>query len=182
MIPAKYRWLETLKGRPKNITLALALLGTQEVIGKGSNKTIIDWRDTLNQSGVKISGYTDDDIPWCGLFAAYVTFRRMQNPYEVPKDPLWARNWAKYGKNTTSPSIGDILVFARGNGGHVGFYIGEDQTAYHVIGGNQSNTVSIARIAKNRLIAARTPPYITRPAGALPRHLTATGTLSKNEA
>ena len=30
---------------------------------------------------------------------------------------------------------------------------------YHVLGGNQSNSVSIARIPKERLIAARRPPY-----------------------
>ncbi|MEG8056929.1 hypothetical protein QP150_09490 [Sphingomonas sp. 22L2VL55-3] len=51
-------------------------------------------------------------------------------------------------------------------GGHVGFYVGEDATAYHVLGGNQGDTVSVARIAKDRCIARRWPsgrPVIGKP-------------------
>jgi uncharacterized protein (TIGR02594 family) len=131
---------------------------------------------------VKIAGYSDDDIAWCGLFAAIICYRRLKNAAEVVKDPLWARNWAKYGRKADKPAIGDILVFSRGNGGHVGFYVGEDATHYHVLGGNQGNRVSIVRIEKSRLIAARRPPYAVVPAGAVPRRLASTGTVSKNEA
>jgi len=47
------------------------------------------------------------------------------------------------------------LVFWRGTKsgwqGHVGFYAGEDATHYHVLGGNQSDSISITRIRKTRL-------------------------------
>lgn len=181
-LPAAYAWLPKLKGLPLVIQLALAEHGTREVVGKGSNRTIIAWRDQLNQAGVKIDGYSDDDIPWCGLFAAIIAYRRKKNPAEVVKDPLWARNWAKYGVKVGDAMLGDILVFQRGSGGHVGFYVAEDQTAYHVLGGNQSNAVSIARIAKNRCIAARRPPYNIVPAAVGRYHVAAGGALSKDEA
>lgn len=181
MIPEKYQWLTKLKGLPNTIKLALPLIGTAEVVGKGSNKTIIGWRDELNLAGVKIVGFSDDDIPWCGLFVAVITFRRLKASKEVVKSPLWARNWAKYGNKTTTPGLGDILVFSRGSGGHVGFYVAEDATSYHVIGGNQSNKVSIARIAKGRLLAARRPPYVTVPAAVKPYHVAASGVVSTNE-
>ena len=180
--PAEYRWLQSLEGLPKTIATAISLQGTAEVVGRGSNKTIIGWRDELNQAGVKISGYSDDDIPWCGLFAAIVCLRRMGVPAEVVKDPLWARNWANYGVYAAQAALGDILVFSRGSGGHVGFYVAEDKTAYHVIGGNQSNKVCITRVAKNRCLAVRRPPYKIQPDAVKAYHVAASGTLSTNEA
>jgi len=180
-LPDDYQWLQNVKGLPLTIRLALDEYGTREVVGKGSSKTIIGWRDELNQAGVKIEGYSDDDIPWCGLFAAIIAYRRRGLAAEVVKEPLWARNWAKYGKSAATAMLGDILVFQRGSGGHVGFYVGEDRAAYHVLGGNQSNAVTIARISKGRCIAVRRPPYVTVPAGVRPYPLSGAGALSTNE-
>lgn len=180
-LPAEYKWLSNVKGLPNTIKLSLDELGVAEVVGKGSNRTIISWRDELNQAGVKITGYSDDDIPWCGLFAAIICYRRLKKVEEVVKDPLWARNWVKYGTKSTEPSLGDVLIFSRGNGGHVGFYIAEDNKAFHVIGGNQSNKVCIIRIAKDRLIDCRRPPYKVVPRGMKPYKVSSGGTLSTNE-
>ena len=33
-----------------------------EIVGRGSNRTIISWRDELNQAGVKIAGFSDDEL------------------------------------------------------------------------------------------------------------------------
>jgi uncharacterized protein (TIGR02594 family) len=177
----KYPWINTLDGLPKTIIKAMELWGVAEVVNKGSNKTIIGWRDELNQAGAKVSGFSDDDIAWCGLFAAIVAFRRKGLASEVVKDPLWARNWSSYGVQAIVPGLGDILVFSRGNGGHVGFYVAEDANAYHVLGGNQGNKVSIVRIAKDRLLAARRPRYNVTPAAVKPYKVAASGTFSQNE-
>ena len=53
-----------------------------------------------------------------------------------------------------------VLVFERGSGGHVGFAIGQDDTHFFVLGGNQSDAVTIARIAKSRLLGARWPAIL----------------------
>lgn len=179
--PKGYEWLATVGQLPRTIVEAMRLHGVAEVVGKGSNRTIIGWRDELNAAGVKIAGYSDDDIPWCGLFAAIVAHRAGK---AVPENPLWARNWAKFGTARSKlAALGDVLVFSRpGGGGHVGFYVGEDRTAFHVIGGNQGNRVSITRIAKARCIAVRSPDYTAAPASVRQFQLAGAGALSSNEA
>jgi uncharacterized protein (TIGR02594 family) len=177
--PAGYAWLGSVGTLPRTIQEGLKLYGTAEVVGKGSNLTIISWRDELNIAGIPIVGFSDDDVPWCGLFAAIVVHRAGKVGVE---SPLWARNWAKFGKAVEEAALGDVLVFQREGGGHVGFYIAEDATAYHVLGGNQSNRVSITRIAKDRCVARRRPLYRIRPASARPYRVAATGALSRNEA
>lgn len=185
-LPTKYSWLKSVRGLPNTIRFALAEYGVREVVGRGSNRTIIGWRDELNGAAPAgkplVSGYSDDDIPWCGLFAAIIAFRRLKNIAEVVLSPLWARNWSKYGVKSPEPALGDILVFSRGSGGHVGFYVGEDSSAYHVLGGNQSNKVCIVRVAKSRLLACRRPPYKIQPAGVRPYKLSSSGGVSRNEA
>lgn len=93
------------------------------------------------------------NIAWCGDFVE--TCIAIALPKEpVLANPYAAINWLKFGKSTTARP-GAILVFHRGDPkswqGHVGFYVSEDATHYHVLGGNQSNAVTISRIAKNRL-------------------------------
>lgn len=182
-LPPEYKWLDNLKGKPRTIIEGLKLLGTQEVVGRGSNRTIIGWRDELNQNGVKIVGFSDDDVPWCGLLAAFVVFRRVKNAIEVVKNPLWARSWVKFGVRAKQAMLGDILVFERGpDSGHVGFYVGEDDKCYHVLGGNQKNAVTITRILKKRCIAIRRPAYVKTPAAVRPFYLSSGGEISTNEA
>lgn len=92
-------------------------------------------------------------IPWCGDFVE--TCIAVTLPDEpIPDNPYASINWLKFGREV-KPTLGAILVFWRKTPsswqGHVGFYVGEDATHYHVLGGNQSNSVTISRIAKNRL-------------------------------
>ena len=57
----------------------------------------------------------------------------------------------QWGRELIAPRLGCILVFTRAGGGHVGLYLGEDATHFHILGGNQSNSVSVTRIGKDRL-------------------------------
>lgn len=132
---------------------ARRLIGVTEDVGPGNNPTIIDW-----SAGIGID-YRNDDVPWCGLFVAHCVTSTLESE-KLPGNPLGARNWLKFGAPCDS-GLGSVLIFWRGkkNGwqGHVGFYAGEDGSAYHVLGGNQSNKVCVTRIAKNRLLGARWP-------------------------
>jgi uncharacterized protein (TIGR02594 family) len=173
--PAEYQWLlaPELRPLPKVIQVAIRELGVAEIVGKGSNDRIMRWRDQLNAAGHKISGFSDDDIPWCGLFVAYVC---MAAGKDVVKDPLWAKNWAKYGTKVTEPCLGDILVYQRpGGGGHVEFYIAETDDLYIGIGGNKTNRVKISPIEKSRCIAIRRPAMTTPPASMRPFKLDKVG-------
>lgn len=173
-LPAKYCWLSG-ETSPKILVEALKLYGVKETLGEASNPEIIKW---AKETG--ISQYVLDSVPWCGLFMAVVCKRAGK---EIVDSPLWARNWAKWGKPSPSPMLGDVLVFSRGSGGHVGIYVGEDATAFHTLGGNTSDSVSIARIAKSRLLAARRTAWeIAQPANVRKVILSADGLLSNNEA
>jgi len=110
-----------------------------------------------------------------------VVAKRAAKP--VVDGPLWARNWSTFGNAADKAQLGDVLVFRRAeSSGHVGLYVGEDYGAYHVLGGNQSDGVTITRIARDRGIAVRRPIYRKAPATAKPVLLAASGALSANEA
>jgi uncharacterized protein (TIGR02594 family) len=119
-------------------------------------------------------------LPWCGDFVQ--TCIAVTVPHEpLPANPYWARNWATFGK-PVEPTFGAVIVFARGNAGHVAFLVGEslDGEAWIILGGNQSNAVSVTAKAKQDTIATRWPARVDRPAIALPRMKG--GKLSVNEA
>ena len=97
--------------------------------------------------------------PWCGDFVE--TCIRIGLPDEpllgaLGTNPYWARNWLMFGREV-KPITGAVLIFSRGPGGHVGFALGQDDTHFYVLGGNQSDAVTIARVAKSRLLGARWP-------------------------
>ena len=170
-----YTWLNKIGELPKDIQEGMKLLGTLETPGSASNPVIMKWAKEI---GVNKS-YSDDSVPWCGLFVATVMHRAGKL---IIENPLWARNWANFGTVATTPSLGDVLVFVRDGGGHVGLYIAEDDKAYHVLGGNQHDSVSITRISKARCIAARRPPYNVTPASVKQYIIESNGALSQNEA
>lgn len=130
--------------------------GTREVPGPASNHTILDW---AKGQGIP---YRSDDIPWCGLFVAHCIGSTLA-PEPIPGAPLRARAWERFGI-ACPPCKGAVLVFWRkslqSGLGHVGFYAGENKTAFRVLGGNQSNEVSLAWIAKDRLLASRWPSMV----------------------
>lgn len=169
-----YSWLNK-ETAPKVLVEALKLLGIKEVPGQGDNIKILKWAESLGLEKV----YRKDDIPWCGLFVAYVC---KVAGVEGVKDPLWARNWTNFGTKQTVAMLGDILVFVRDGGGHVGFYVGEDSSSYHVLGGNQSDMVCITRIRKERCIGIRRTKWkIAQPENVRVIKLAATGAISENE-
>lgn len=173
----QYKFLEN-KPMPRILRTAFEKYGTQEIVGPKHNPVILKWAKDLGLSKV----YTNDEIPWCGLFVAIVV-KDADYANQVVKDPLWARNWAKYGTGTKTGALGDILVFGRNGGGHVGFYVGEDATCFHVLGGNQSNRVNVTRILKTRLIAIRRTKWsVAQPNTVVRLVYNANGTISQNEA
>lgn len=129
------------------------LIGTKEMLGPGNSPIIMDWAKDLDIQ------YKGDDVPWCGLFVAHCIGVTL--PQEVlPGNPLGARQWEKFGEDT-EPRLGAVMVFWRkslASGlGHVGIYTGEDDTAYQILGGNQSDKVCLTWLSKDRFRKARWP-------------------------
>lgn len=171
----QYAWLNTLPGLPLMVAEGLRLLGTREKAGDGDNPEILAWAREVGLG----STYKHDSIAWCGLFMAVVA-KRAGKP--APAIPLRALAWSEVGDRSPTPGLGDVLTFFRPGGGHVGLYIGEDAQAFHVLGGNQGDAVSIARVEKSRLAAARRPRYKVAPAAVRPYQLAPAGALSTDEA
>lgn len=175
MIPDKYRWIETIGILPKMIVEGLKLYGTKETIGEQDNPVILEWAKELD-----LKAYVHDSIAWCGLFIAIIAKRAGK---DVVKDPLWAANWLHFGIGANEAMLGDVLVFKRPGGNHVGLYVGEDLSTYYVLGGNQSDQVSITRILKERCIGIRRPIYKTgQPANVRSITISTDGVISNNEA
>ena len=84
-----------------------------------------------------------------------------------------------------TPQLGAVMVFWRkapdSGLGHVGFYFAEDEASYHILGGNQSNMVNVARLRRDRLLTARWPTTALTPQGARVMARAATAALSTNE-
>ncbi|MDW9508348.1 TIGR02594 family protein [Sinorhizobium meliloti] len=138
---------------------ARRLLGTREKPGVGSNPDILDWATDVDVM------YASDDIPWCGLFVGHCIASTLDRE-ALPTNVLGARAWASFGIKT-KPTPGAVMVFwrkSRQSGfGHVGFYAGEDEEAYRILGGNQSDSVSLAWVSKDRFLAARWPATVPAP-------------------
>lgn len=181
-IPDAYRWLSK-EPAPKLLLEALKLYGTKEIRGDDNNPVILGWAAEVG--GWVAEYYKADSIPWCGLFVGVCAGRA---GFPFGQKMLGAKNWIGWGNPVDLPAgqhpmLGDVLVFVRDGGGHVGIYVGEDDQAYHVLGGNQSDAVTIARIAKDRLLAARRCPWkVAQPQNVRRVFLKAQGGLSENEA
>lgn len=136
------------------ITEARSALGRHEARDRS---WLMDW---LKRDGRSLGDPSRN--PWCGDFVE--TCIRIALPAEpllgaLGSNPYWARNWLLFGQEVT-PTPGAVLVFSRGSGGHLGFAVGQDETHFHVLGGNQSDAVTIARIARTRLLGARWPATV----------------------
>lgn len=109
-------------------------------------------------------------LPWCGdAVETAIKTALPQEPFvgALATNPYWARNWATFGR--AAMGYGSVGVFERpGGGGHVGFLVGHDSAAYHVLGGNQGDSVNVTRIDKGRLLAARWPLIWDADPDALP--------------
>lgn len=157
------------------MTLALRKKGLHE--GRDNR----DLRKWLKSDGKTLGDPAKQ--PWCGDFVE--TCIALTLPSAVlPNNPYGARNWLKFG-HTVNPCFGAVMVFWRGSRsgwkGHVGFYYAQDSTAYHILGGNQSNSVSVTRVRKKRFLGARLPSV----GGPYPRQtftVAADGSISENEA
>lgn len=180
MTMKKYEWLQKIGPLPKLVQAGLSYLGLKEYPGPSSNPVIMQMAKDLGVSNI----YTNDDMSWCALFMCYlckITGKPMPyRSYEI----LRAASFATWGNPVArgDERLGDIAVFKRPGGNHVGIVIAVTATTIVVLGGNQSNAVTITEIAKTRLSACRRYYSIAAPESAIQYVVSSTGKLSTNEA
>lgn len=136
---------------PAHLKAAYADLGLKEIRGSRHNPRVVEMFALSGHGWVK-----DDETAWCAAaMGAWLKEAGM-----VGSGSLAARSYLKWGKKTTKPKRGDVVVFKRGNStwqGHVALYLGQAEGRIYVIGGNQSNRVSVTRYPKSKLLGYRKP-------------------------
>ncbi|HEX9946172.1 MAG TPA: TIGR02594 family protein [Allosphingosinicella sp.] len=93
-----------------------------------------------------------DSTPWC---SAFVNWCLAQSGLKGT-DSGWARTWAEWGEPIDPPRPGAVAVWARGRTsgdapvitGHVGFLVEDLGDSLLVLGGNQSDSVSLKTYPK----------------------------------
>lgn len=150
----KYQYfLDNKNILPKMVVNSLSYLGLKEVVGKGSNPMIMKMAKELGVDKI----YKDDDTAWCALYHAYICKISGKPMRFKGYDLLRAKSFTEWGNavRLKDAKLGDTIIFTRPQGFHVGLYIGESKETYHILGGNQRNSVSITEIAKSQAIAVR---------------------------
>lgn len=100
---------------------------------------------------------------WCAAFVNMILLEQyLPTSESVSSNPLLAQSFLEWGNSVKEPQKGDIVVFKRGAAwqGHVGFYVSTviDQNGvkyYNIIGGNQSDAVTIEPYAASRTLSIR---------------------------
>ena len=181
-LPAPYKWIENIPNNPKMIVEGLSLLGIKEIPGKDKNNPRI--MSMAKDIGLTEKEYPDDETAWCALAHSWLCWKAGKPLPGKKYDLLRAKSFETWGNEVMVPMYGDTLVFKRGIGDerHVGLLIGEDIGTYHIMGGNQGNSYSIARMNKNRLLTARRLYLNGVPASVKQRWVSPIGHISQNEA
>jgi uncharacterized protein (TIGR02594 family) len=119
----------------------------KEIPGTGHNDRILHYH---SYTKLKV---TADEIPWCSA-AMCCCFEELG--IGSPKSAA-ARSWLGFGLRLKEFKLGAICVFERGDpnsiSGHVAVALAEDDKIITVIGGNQSNAITITKFPKSKLIA-----------------------------
>lgn len=91
---------------------------------------------------------------WCAGFVNAV----LSKTGMVGTGSLMARSFLGWGAPVSNPGPGDVVVIKRGEApfGHVGLYVGKNQDGtIRVLGGNQSDRVSVANYATKDVLGYR---------------------------
>lgn len=132
---------------------ALRDIGLSETPGAEHNERIVKMFADVGHPNI-----VDDETSWCAAFVG----SKLKECGLPHLRKLTARSYLQWGEEVPleKAKLGDIVVFWRGHKdswqGHVGFFSGLEGQFIRVLGGNQSNKVSIARYPVSQLLGVRT--------------------------
>lgn len=131
--------------------IAQGYIGTTEGPGPEDNPAIMDMYASVGHDWVE-----HDSVAWCAAFVGHC----LEKAGLRSTRRLNARSYLDWGipVDLADAQEGDIVVFSRGSKswqGHVGFFVGANGAMIEVLGGNQSDAVTIQRYAKSRLLGVR---------------------------
>ena len=131
--------------------IAQGYIGTTEGPGPEDNPAIMEMYASVGHDWVE-----HDSVAWCAAFVGHC----LEKAGLRSTRRLNARSYLDWGipVDLADAQEGDIVVFSRGAKswqGHVGFFVKTAGAMIEVLGGNQSDAVTIQRYAKSRLIGVR---------------------------
>lgn len=137
--------------QPTWLDRAWADLGVREATGPADDPRVVAYYRDAGHPEI-----TSDSVAWCAAFVGACLARAGQ----TPSGSLLARSYLSWGEALEEPRLGAVAVFPRGADpalGHVGFLIGVTDRALIVLGGNQSDAVSVEAYPRDRLLGLRWP-------------------------
>ncbi|MFM9943198.1 MAG: TIGR02594 family protein [Hyphomicrobiaceae bacterium] len=140
---------------PPWMPLAWSDLGQREVPGVAANARITAYFRDAGHPEID-----NDETAWCAAFVG-ATLERAGHRCSRS---LMARSYLKWGIEAEQPAPGAIAVLSRGSDpalGHVGFLVALTATKVILLGGNQSNAVTVEAFDRRRLLALRNPKTAT---------------------
>lgn len=142
-----YPWIKIAKGE----------IGQLEIPGSKDNPRIVAYHSTTTLKA------SNDDVPWCSSLVNWVFFKLGWKRTNSAS----ARSWLNWGIKLARPIPGCVVIFARGSGGHVGFYDSGFTSGWiKVLGGNQANTVKHSTYSESKVLGYRWPSEYPLPKGA----------------
>jgi uncharacterized protein (TIGR02594 family) len=137
--------------------VARRYIGTREIKGPKHEPKILAWWKAIKRGGIK-----DDETPWCAAFVGGVLEEvgLMSSRFES------AASYLDWGVPLKKPTLGAVVVLTRPGGNHVGFFAGIDRDGHWLLlGGNQSDSVSVAAFPPTRVMAGgvRWPEAVPMP-------------------
>jgi uncharacterized protein (TIGR02594 family) len=137
---------------------AIKYMGVEEIGGEKHNAMILAMLQTVEDWPQA------DEVPWC---SGAMNFWAWEADVEMSRS-LLARSWGLVGINVRNIHLAvrsnDIVVLKQPGGpgpddyeapGHVGIYVTHNKKSVWLLGGNQSDKVSIASYPRDRVIWIR---------------------------
>ncbi len=143
---------------PTWMLLAWSELGQRESAGATTNPRIEAYFRDAGHPEVD-----NDETAWCAAFVGAI----LERAGHRCSRSLMARSYLKWGVDSEPPAPGAIAILSRGSDpalGHVGFLVAMTKDKIILLGGNQSNAVTVEAFDRRRLIALRRPKAATNPA------------------
>lgn len=130
--------------------IALAEVGVKAFPGSADNARIVEY---LRSTNLGAPYNANDETAWCSGFVNWC----LERSGLEGTDSAWALSWSNWGKEVREPRRGSIAVFTRPGGGHVGFVMSRTAQNVELLGGNQSEAVTIERRSTKALVGFREP-------------------------
>jgi uncharacterized protein (TIGR02594 family) len=147
------------------LVIAKSYIGTKEIVGKEHNPTILGW---LKRFALNIGkwGRGQDETPWCAVFVSNCL---ESAGYPSTRNAL-AASYVTYGKHSLFKEGAIVVIRKRqpagsdantgsATGHHVFFATKLGKYWVEGVGGNQHNSVSVAKfkLSKYMIVATRWP-------------------------